>query len=546
MPVATHFIYLTDAGAVSLVARGKSIVERRAFPLISDGIAAFEPFVATVRNLPTHIITDLVEEDLRTDTVPHVGGKDREALFARKLNQIFRNTPYRTAIQQGREAEGRRDDRVVYTAVTNPEVLRPWLEALEKHEVPLEGIHSAAVLSGKLLPELGLDFPHTLLVTFTPGDAIRQTYFRNGEIKFSRLTPLDLEEGQTLGSLLAGETTRTWQYLDSTRNFGPDDRLEVCLLLHPKERPQVQTALRDFSPIQYRILDIEQVAAKLGLKPPPIASSAEAILVQLFTRKREANHFATPELRRYASYRHARIALNSAAAAVLLLGLCWGGWNGWLAVQKRDDDSNVTQRILALNRDYESIRRSMPVLGVGSDTMRDTVSFYNGTLKSYPSIIQFLLPVSHVLEAHPRIRLNQIAWQATDDEKTIPKILPGPQRNAPAVKSLVKIDPATPPAAPAPGSEGADHTPFPTGRAQVAVFEGTVQIRGTDFRSAMAEIESLLADLQKVPGFTAAVVDPPLDITSTATIQGKIDTHTPDASDARFTFRISRATESRA
>ena len=39
-------------------------------------------------------------------------------------------------------------------------------------------------------------FPHALLVTFTPGEAMRQTYFKKNEIKFSRLTPLDLEPGQ--------------------------------------------------------------------------------------------------------------------------------------------------------------------------------------------------------------------------------------------------------------------------------------------------------------------------------------------------------------
>ena len=62
--------------------------------------------------------------------------------------------------------------------------------------------------------------PHTLLVTFTPGDAMRQSYFRDREIKFSRLTPIDLEEGQSLGTMIAEETTRTWQYLDSLRHFG--------------------------------------------------------------------------------------------------------------------------------------------------------------------------------------------------------------------------------------------------------------------------------------------------------------------------------------
>ena len=86
--------------------------------------------------------------------------------------------------------------------------------------MPLAGIHSVAVFSGVLLEELDLAFPHALLVTLHAGRAMRQTYFRDREIKFSRLTPIDLEEGQTLGAMIAEETTRTWQYLDSLRHFG--------------------------------------------------------------------------------------------------------------------------------------------------------------------------------------------------------------------------------------------------------------------------------------------------------------------------------------
>src|SRR5690606_19179770 len=117
-----------------------------------------------------------------------------------------------------------RDDRVLYVAVTNGEVLRPWLDALERARVPLAGIHSVAVFSTVLIEELDIELPHALLVTFTPGMSLRQTYFKEGEFRFSRLTPIDLEEGQALGAMVAEEAARTWQYLDSLRHFGPDDR----------------------------------------------------------------------------------------------------------------------------------------------------------------------------------------------------------------------------------------------------------------------------------------------------------------------------------
>src|SRR6187549_317451 len=125
-----------------MTTQGKRIVARREFAVAGAGAAEFEHQVARMATLPTHFFVDLADEDFRLDTIPHVGAGDRDAIFARKLQQVFRNTPYRHAEMQGRETEGRRDDRVLYTAVTNPEVLRPWVEVLERYEVPLEGIYS--------------------------------------------------------------------------------------------------------------------------------------------------------------------------------------------------------------------------------------------------------------------------------------------------------------------------------------------------------------------------------------------------------------------
>src|SRR5258706_6062321 len=210
-----HFLYLTNTRLVSMATRGRRIVSRREFAVSGAGTAEFENYLAEMDPLPTHLFADIADEDFRLDTVPQVGGGDRDAVMGRKLAQIFRSTSYRHAEMQGREADGRRDDRVLYTAITNPEALRPWIEVLDRLKVPLEGIYSAAVFSTVALQELDLDFAHTLRVTFTPGEAMRQTYFKSKEVKFTRLTPIDFEDGQTLGGFVADETLRTWQYLDS-------------------------------------------------------------------------------------------------------------------------------------------------------------------------------------------------------------------------------------------------------------------------------------------------------------------------------------------
>ena len=529
-----HFLYLTNTRLVSLVASGKRIVSRREFAVAGAGANAFERYLAGMTAVPVHIFTDLAEEDFRLDTIPHVGKRDREALLARKLSQIFRNTPYRHALLQGREAEGRRDDRVLYTAITNGEVLRPWLEIIDRLKVPLAGIHSSAVFSGMLLDELDLLFPHALLVTFTPGDAIRQTYFRDREIKFSRLTPIDLEEGQSLGTMIAEETTRTWQYLDSLRHFAQDDRLEVCILVHKNDRPAIESALRDFAQLQYHLLDIEQVAQKLGLKPPPLDSTAEEVIVHLFLLRKAENHYASPELRRHATQRSARIAINQVAAGVVAASVAWGGWNVSLVLQKSEADQRLAQEMNALNRDYEGITKALPSFGVGGSTMRDAVSFYNSSIRGFPMLLDFMVPLSQVMRAHPSVRLSQLAWQATDDPKATPRIATTTTPEAPPVKAVGK-------SAEAPSAQETSAGPtFAGGRYEVAVIEATVRVSTNDFRGAMAEVEKLAADIGRVEGFRAEVMESPLDTNPSIALQGRHAEGEPRSMEPRFVLRVMR------
>ncbi|MGZ5085534.1 MAG: hypothetical protein ACXWGU_00345 [Usitatibacter sp.] len=531
-----HFLYLTNTRLVSLVAGRGRIVARREFAVAGAGANAFERYLAGMTDVPTYIFTDLAEEDFRLDTIPHVGPRDREAVLTRKLAQIFRNTPYRHALLQGREAEGRRDDRVLYTAVTNPEVLRPWLEIIDRLKVPLAGIYSSAVFSSRVLDELDLLFPHTLLVTFTPGDAMRQTFFRDREIKFSRLTPIDLEEGQTLGTMIAEETTRTWQYLDSLRHFSQEDRLEVCILVHKNDRPAIESALRDFAQLQYRLLDIEQVAQKLGLRPPPLDSTAEEVIVHLFLIKKAENHYASAELRRHATQRSARIAIKQAALGIVIASLGWGGWNVSRVFAATEADQRVTQQVNALNREYEQINRALPSFGVGGSTMRDAVTFYNGSIRAFPMIADFVTPLSQVLLTHPNVRLSQLAWQATDDRKTTPRIASIASRDAPPVKVVGK---AAEIVAPPTGDEGSNPT-FAGGRYEVAVMEATVRVPANDFRGAMSEVERLAAEIGAIPGFSADVMESPLDTNTSVGLQGRHSEHEPAYMEPRFTLRIMR------
>ena len=531
--MAKHFLYLTNSRLVSMMTQGRRIVGRREFAVTASAVAEFERHLQGYPGAPVYLLTDLAEEDFRLDTVPHVGARDRGAILGRKLTQMFRNTPFRHAEVQGREVDGRRDDRVLYTAITNPEVLRPWLDVIEKLRAPLAGIYSAAIFSSVMLEELDLIFAHTLLVTFTPGGAMRQTYFRDREIKFSRLTPIDPEEGQSLGTLISEETTRTWQYLDSLRHFGEDDRLEVCVMLHASDRVLVQPALRDFAQIQHRILDMEQVAAKLGLKPAPLSSTAEEVFVHLYMLRPAANHFASPEMRRFETLRRAHAALRGAAVALVAAGVAWGAWNMKGAFETTEQDQRVAQQISSANQEYDQITRSLPSFGVGGSTMRDSVAFYNAAIRGFPRITDFTVALSQVLQRHPEVRLDQIAWLASDDPKASPALARSNTSSNAPVKAVAGTEPA---------ARNAETTsaPFSSGRYEVALVEATVREPNNDFRDALDTVTQLADEIGRLPGTTADVIDSPLDLRSSTQIVGRHDDKEASTMDLRFVLRIVR------
>jgi len=335
--------------------------------------------------------------------------------------------------------------------------------------------------------------------------------------------------------MIAEETTRTWQYLDSLRHFGPEDRLEVCVLLHPNDRTGVQAALRDFAQIQYRILDIEQVAARLGLKNPPLGSTAEEIFVHLYLIRRAPNHFATEEQRRHDTVRRARGAINLAAGAVVALGVAWGGWNVARVMLSGEADQRLTQQLAGLSREYDEITRSMPSFGVGGATMRDAVRFYDGNIRRFPSINAFAIALSQVLAQHPEVHLLQVAWMAADDPKAQPLLKKSTTVTLPVQATDIASANATPVA------PTLANPPFASGRYEVALVEATVRVPNNDFRGALDDVQRLVQDLSRVDGVSAAeVVEAPLDVRPSLELHGRHAGGEPASMEPRFVVRVVR------
>jgi len=153
----------------------------------AEGLERFAEFLQA-QHVPAYLLVDLIEEDFRQETVPHLTGANYQALIQRKFEQYYRNTPFRMSSLQQRQTEGRRDDELLFSALTNPARITGWLETLLAHKIPVVGIYSVPHASTPLIKDIDSD--HLLLLSWEKNAGLRQSYFLDKRLRFSRLTPL--------------------------------------------------------------------------------------------------------------------------------------------------------------------------------------------------------------------------------------------------------------------------------------------------------------------------------------------------------------------
>src|SRR3989338_4306104 len=110
------------------MANGK-IATQRGFPSTPDGHEEFAGFLKAV-TCPAYLLVDLIEEDFRQETVPHLIGSKRTAMLQRKIEQFYRGSPFHQATLLKRQKTGRRDDDILFSALTNPSHIMPWLNIM--------------------------------------------------------------------------------------------------------------------------------------------------------------------------------------------------------------------------------------------------------------------------------------------------------------------------------------------------------------------------------------------------------------------------------
>ncbi len=476
-----------------IMAQGR-IAAQHEFPASPAGQENFAALLQEAKH-PAYLLVDLIEEDFRQETIPHLIGRSRGALLERKFEQFYRGTPFRQATLLQRQKSGRRDNDMLFSALTNPALIKPWLDIMLAQQTPLAGIYSVPQISAPLVKNH--PSKHLLLISWEKSAGLRQTYFSDHRLQISRLTPVHTD--LTFQSAVVSELTRTYQYLKSLSLLPPGQILDVRLLGHGRDLLELQQELPRSADMHYDFANLADIAAQHSIDYRFTDSDATQVFLHQLATQPPLTHYANATHTHYFTLWQLRHALDLASGTLLAGVLLWGAANLW---QSSNDAAQATSLRAMVQRtldDAQKITRAFPNTYAPAADMKAGVSVMRRLDQYDPAPGSILRPLSATLDRHPQIELDDLSWRMDAAEPVAPNTL----ADVPA---------------------------------QAITIKGHLLDFASDYRAALNYLEKFQHDLA-AQGYQVAILAKPLDVSPGGSIA---DQREAQANTLNFSLKISR------
>lgn len=487
--MARTLLFLSADSFHATVWQGGKLGPSQFFSNDANGRERFSAWLGKTRH-PAYMLVDVIEEDFRMEVVPHLVGSARRDLLARKFEQYYRNTPFRQASLLQRQKEGRRDDEMLFSALTNPQRITPWLDILLVNRIPLAGIYSLPNISAPLIKDIPSD--HVLLLTWEKDAGLRQTYFNAKRLHFSRLIPVN--DSSTFSESVSTETPRTQQYLKSLSLPPPGETLDVYIICHTKDRPGLQSHLEANSELRYTFLDIHEVGKRFKTRDQYADSDATPLLLHLLAAHPPSAQYANSEHTHFSWLWQLRRILFVLAAMITLGGAVWSGLSFWQGEEFAKETDPLLSQKESFHLQTQQIQSSFATNTVPAADMKTAVLLSRQLTNYSQSPDTVLRDLTIVLNNFANVEVNKVSWKAS--------------------------------------AADAGTSPYP---AQVITLDGSLTGFGSNYRTALDYLDRFQQALTQ-RGYTVSTQRTPLDLSSKASLSAETGIKVGGA--AEFTLQI--------
>lgn len=490
-----RIFYITANQLTVYWSAGERLHQDISFANESQGHFEFGEYLQAYSDISSDVLVDVIEEEFRIETMPHVFGRDRLAIQERKLRQIFHRTRYRSAEVQGREKTGRRDDQVLLTALINPEPLEQWLNILVEHKVPVAGLFSLPMLAPFFLKKLKIKSEHTLLFTPQQGSMIRETFLRCLSVKISRLLPITGQGHDGYSEFLVKEAHKNQRYLNRLRLLSPGDTMDVYVLCGDSAVDELQAACPNAGTIRYHFISVNEVMQHLGLQGNIKINQSERFFIHLLSQHRPCLNHADAGERRYYFMHEARKVLV-AASFILTVGFtALAGQTILNGLELKQKSIDLRQQTHILNDKYHTVVSQLPQSDINPRDMRNAVQIVDVLAKHKTNPQLMMATISRGLSRFQNIQINEIQWGSSSQPGKLDGM--GGESTGQGAQSGVSIH----------------------NRYQIASIKGRLKSFDGNYQAAFQTLNKFVKTLKNDPRFIeVTTIKYPLDINSRSTL----------------------------
>ena len=356
---------------------------------------------------PCQLLVDVIEEDFRRESIPHLRGASRTTLIQRKLKHYYPSTPFYQARCLHRQTHGRRDDYFLFSALTQTTSIEQWLTALQVNQTALISIQSVAHLAESLLKKM--TEPHVLLVSWEKGSGLRQSYYHRKKLYFSRL--IALHDNEIYSHAIAIETPRTQQYLNSL-NFPPESEvLHAYVICHVTDRAKIESELETIHGVQYHFLDIQTLSTATKLQAKFDSSDATPIFLELLATQKSATNYANSSHLYFYRLWQIRWILFGLCALIILLSAVNASIFYLQRPQLISETAFFQTEAAQITNEQARINQALPSAHISASKMKSSIAIVQQLKNHAAAPEKFLVPLSQVMASFPKLNLEKIAWQ---------------------------------------------------------------------------------------------------------------------------------------
>lgn len=509
-----RFFYVTQDSLAVWNASGSSLLEEISFPCNDEGFRLFSAYLAGTSQIRSMMVVDVIEEEFVVDKIPKLSSGDREKLIARRLARKFPRTPYRIGIRGGRKVRGEKTVSVLYSAITNPELVDPWVEIVTQHKTPLVSLCSVPLLGADLLREFRKPAENSLFLTQHQGGRLRQVFIKSGHMVSVRLSRIESADKDNFGPSLVAEIIQSRKYLERSRQLSQNDPINVYLIAD-KDKAE-RAFLDDNTPIEFRlhIIDPVEAAARFGLTDKISSQNMEILYLARCIGKRPKHSYPLNDRSDYSLLLRLRnsmigLAVGAAVTCSIIAGVLFAG-----AWTYRDASRTIDSQMLQMEETYRREHAELAPVRADSHEMKLAVDTGEYILRNSLPVEWVLEQLGNVMDDHTDMHIGELSWEIespTNGNETDMR-RNSRDKNAPV--------------------------PIPEIAAISASLAGEIRPYDGNLRHAFAKIDELARNLERNTAFErVAVTEYPIDARPGSAVSGEVR-RKDDNQLARFSMHL--------